>query len=364
MKSTDAELQVIGAQGRSEPRHLTKADLEADAYTAAWLADGEKYALIGLSLKLEGSPPDQLTPRLWALTGAEFNMPAHWREWLGSVRVREVEDCNIFLLSKLASASPGVLDAEDKALQQRVMDFYVGLLLASPFAPAHPPIMLSGAREGAEIGIRQQQDVDAPIPCLIRPYPAVTPIDIQIAARLGENLHALRTAQPRGHWRLFRTLNVYTAARTTGEIIDRIHQYCRSIDGLILSQPGKSRQQFRGRTELFIGAGHHDLMGDLYDIRSAVEHLHEYRYLESFDRNIRLDLAKKAAIAEYIARTALARVIAEPALWPQFWNTPALEKFWNLPPAERRRLWGNPVDPLAAVAGFDPRLINDGQLGR
>lgn len=341
-----------------------KAAAEADGSTSAWLADGEKYALIGLSLNLDGTLPGQLTPRLWALTGTAFSVPTHWREWLGSIRVEEVEDCNIFLLSKLASAKPGVLDAENKMLQQRVMDFYVGLLLASPFAPAHPPVMLSGAREGAEIGIRQQQDLDAPIPCLVRLHPAVTPAEIQLAVRLSENLEALRAAQAQGgHWRLFRTLNVYTAARTTGEIIDRIHQYCRAIDGLILSEPGKSRQQFRGRTELFIGAHHHDLMGDLYDIRSAVEHLHEYQYLETFDRNIRLDLAKKAAIAEYIARTALARVIGEPALWPQFSNTPALEKFWNLPLAERRKLWGEPVDPLAAVADFDPKFINDGQLG-
>ncbi|HXR92483.1 MAG TPA: hypothetical protein VN750_19600 [Steroidobacteraceae bacterium] len=341
-----------------------KTPAEADGSTNAWLADGEKYALIGLSLKLDGAPPGQLTPHLWALTGAAFSIPTHWQKWLGSIRVEEVEECNLFLLSKVASAKPGVVDAEDKMLQQRVMDFYVGLLLASPFAPAHPPVMLSGACEGTEIGIRQQQDLDAPIPCLVRLYPAVTPADIQLAARLSENLEALRAAQTQGgHWRLFRALNVYTAARTMGQIIDRIHQYCRAIDGLILSEPGNGKKQFRGRTELFIGARHHDLMGDVYDIRSAVEHLHEYRYLETFDRNIRLGLAKKAAIAEYIARTALARVIGEPALWPQFLNTPSLDKFWNLPLAERRKLWGEPVDPLEAVADFDPKFINDGQLG-
>lgn len=225
-----------------------KTPAEADGSTNAWLADGEKYALIGLSLKLDGAPPGQLTPHLWALTGAAFSIPTHWQKWLGSIRVEEVEECNLFLLSKVASAKPGVVDAEDKMLQQRVMDFHVGLLLASPFAPAHPPVMLSGACEGTEIGIRQQQDLDAPIPCLVRLYPAVTPADIQLAARLSENLEALRAAQTQGgHWRLFRALNVYTAARTMGQIIDRMHQYCRAIDGLILSEPGNGKKQFRGR---------------------------------------------------------------------------------------------------------------------
>ena len=35
-----------------------------------WIADGEKYALVGLEVKLEGAPPaDQIAPDLWALTG-------------------------------------------------------------------------------------------------------------------------------------------------------------------------------------------------------------------------------------------------------------------------------------------------------
>ena len=49
--------------------------------------------------------------------------------------------------------------------------------------------------------------------------------------------------------------------------------------------------------------------------------------LEGFDRAVRLDLLKKEAIAEHIARTALARVIGETALWQHFGSTPALAAF-------------------------------------
>ena len=151
--------------------------------------------------------------------------------------------------------------------------------------------------------------------------------DIRLAARLGENLETIATTPiAGGHWRLFRTLSVYTEARTTSQAADRIHQYCRCIDGLILPAAGKTKQQFKSRTELFIGPGHHDLMGELYDVRSAVEHLHENRYLEYFDRPIRLELARKEAIAEYMARAALARVISNNALCPHFGNTSAAGK--------------------------------------
>jgi hypothetical protein len=35
-----------------------------------------------------------------------------------------------------------------------------------------------------------------------------------------------------------------------------------------------------------------------------------------------------------------------------------------LPEDERRRIWGEPIDPLEAVADFDPHYIHDGLLGK
>jgi hypothetical protein len=267
---------------------------------ATWIDDGEKYGVVGLSVKLEGSPPlGPIAPNLWVLADTTFNIPPQWREWLGSIRAEQVEDFNLFLFSKMHSVTLDILDGENDRLKQHAWLFYVGLLLASTFAPAHQPIMLTGSRRAGEIDIRQQQDFDSPIPRVFRPYPPVLAGDIQLAAHLGGQLNALSTAPlPDGHWRLFRTLNVYTEARTTGEILDRLHQYSRCIDGLILPDAGKTKQQFKSRTELFIGPRHHDLMGEIYDVRSAVEHLHENRYLEGFDRATRLDLLKKGVFRE------------------------------------------------------------------
>jgi hypothetical protein len=333
--------------------------------SSGWIENGEKYALVGLSIKFEGHHRAvKITPNLWVLADTTFNVPSHWQDWLGSIRARGVEDCNLFLLSKLASSTPDVLDAENQKLQQRAWEFYVGLLLASTFAPTHRPVLLTGSRRDGEIDIREQKDFDSPVPCLFRPYPPVGPENIRLAAQLGENLNALATPPLRGrHWRLFRILHIYTEARTIGDILDRLHQYCRCIDGLILPDPGNTKKRFKSRTELFIGPHHHDMMGDIYDVRSAVEHLHENRYLEGFDRATRLDLLKKEAMVEHVARTALARILGDDTLWGHFANTPALAKFWALTPTERRGIWGDPIDPLDAIADFDPKYIHDGLLG-
>ena len=99
---------------------------------------------------------------------------------------------------------------------------------------------------------------------------------------------------------------------------------------MILPDIGKTNQQFRSRTELFMGPHHHQLMGEIYDVRSNVEHLHEYRYLETFDRAVRLELVRKEAIVEHVVRRVLARIIGDRSLWPYFANTSALTAFWDL----------------------------------
>jgi hypothetical protein len=74
---------------------------------ATWIDEGEKYALVGLSAKVEEYIPFQkLTSSLWVLADTTFNIPPYWREWLGSIRADEVQNSNLFLLSKLPSSSP------------------------------------------------------------------------------------------------------------------------------------------------------------------------------------------------------------------------------------------------------------------
>jgi hypothetical protein len=93
------------------------------------------------------------------------------------------------------------------------------------------PVMLTGSRRHGEIGIHSQKDFDPPIPCLFRPYPPILAKDIRLAAELAGKIDALGTAPLKGgHWRLFRTPDLYREARTIADILERIHQYCRCIE--------------------------------------------------------------------------------------------------------------------------------------
>jgi hypothetical protein len=333
--------------------------------TASWIDDGEKYAVIALSVKLDDLVPlQQMTPHHWAFADARFDVPAHWREWLGTIRTEEVEDSNLFLISKMSSQAPEVLDAKTAELQRYAGHFYTGLLLASPFAPAHKPVMLAGYRQNGEINVRSQHDYEPAIPSTVRYYPPVTFSELQLAAKIATQIATIETARlTGGRWRLFRVLHLYLEARTIRDNMDRLHQYCRCIDGLIVSKQGEARKQFKSRTELFIGPRHHDMMGETYEVRSDVEHLHENKHLEVFDRAVRLELVRKLEMMEYIARSALVRIVLEPKLWPHFANTAALQAFWALDEWQRHALWGAPINPTDALAEFDPRCISDAELG-
>src|SRR5262249_50265316 len=153
---------------------------------------------------------------------------------------------------------------------------------------------LAGYRQDGEINVRSQHDYEPPIASMVRHYPAVTLAELQQAAHIASQMAAIE-AEPLngGRWRLFRVLRLYLEARAIRDNMDRLHEYCRCIDGLIVSKQGQARKQFKSRTELFIGPRHHDMMGETYDVRSDVEHLHENKHLEVFDRAARLELVKK-----------------------------------------------------------------------
>jgi hypothetical protein len=121
-------------------------------------------------------------------------------------------------------------------------------------------VLLTGSRRDGEIGIRSQSDFETPIPHAIRNYPSLLKSEIEEAARLARRAGSGRRDTSRSHWRFCRALTRYVETRSLRDDMERLHQYCRCIEGLIMAEPGKALKQFKSRTELFIGPRHHDLM--------------------------------------------------------------------------------------------------------
>ena len=104
-------------------------------------------------------------------------------------------------------------------------------------------------------------------------------------------------------------------------------------------------------------------MGNLYDVRSDVEHMHEYRHLEEFDRATRIYLAKLEAVSEWISRNCLSRILLDPILVSHFGHVTCLEQFWAKAPTEQQKIWGDPIDPKSPLKGFNFDYVSDQKLG-
>lgn len=335
-----------------------------DTPIGAYIRPGDKYAALALSVKTDDSVASQPLGDLELIAGASFPLDDFWRKQLGARAADDLAACDTFLVARLASERPGVLDGESQRLQALINNAYLGLLMTGPWAPAHRPLVLTGAREADEIVMRQHQGLDGPVPGIVTAYPAIAIRHFAEAARLAKCLSDIPTAGIKGgHWRLWRTLDIFRQAVAIPDLVERVHQYCRCIDGLILPAVGKTAAQFKSKTELFIGPKHHALMEGLYEIRSADEHLNETKYLEVFDRDVRLDVLKKEMIVSYMVRRVLFHLIGTPHLWEHFGNGAAQDAFWKLDPADRQKLWGDTIDPLKPVANLDPAHISDAQLG-
>jgi hypothetical protein len=108
---------------------------------------------------------------------------------------------------------------------------------------------------------------------------------------------------------------------------------------------------------------HTDLFKRLYDRRGAVEHLREHEILRDRSRAAMIGLVKDAHFAEFTSRSVLARIVDNDHLWGHFGTADSTDRFWDLDEAERRRIWGTPIDPSLALDGFDASMLSDEELG-
>lgn len=310
-----------------------------------WVSENELFALIGLAVNMEDTSSGQISLDLWVFTQNEFEIPTRWQDWLGRFRVDDIEGSNLFLVCKVEKPQ-GTYDRSLRLVRRRVMNLYSGLLLSSRFSAAKSPFIFSGEGTLGEAQINRWQEISRPVECYPSPYPEIPSGSIPLAANIAQNLDEIWTETPlsRDFLRLARVATIYGNARCMADPLDRIHQYVRCIEGFIVPEIGKTKRYFKNRTWLFLGEGKADLMEEIYEIRSKVEHLKEFEYLESSNLEIRPDVLEKEEFIEQAARKTLVHVICRMGLWQHFGNEESLKSFWQKSDNEKKEIWEQPLD--------------------
>ncbi len=168
-------------------------------------------------------------------------------------------------------------------------------------------------------------------------------------ARVLERIHANEEEWQRfrrGFYALFRGLRDEDGGR-------RIRLFIQALEGLIKPPIGESRRRFVHRCRTTIaqaGAGAEQTLGQMYDIRSYVEHLHPpLDALAGVPAADRLEVGRRRTRqGELLARFAFMHVLESPDLVVVFRSEDRMDEFWSRPDDERARLWGERLD-LEAV---------------
>ena len=316
---------------------------------------GSKYAMLALParyMRLRISDPVDLGNLAYVTGGLPFPLPDHWRDWLGSLRADALNAADLFLVTHAPSKAPWGLDRENQILENQLRLLYFGILVAAPHFGHDEGMLLTGTRDDSQVDVRGATHFD---PVLSPPGSHGVPLDDSLL-RLGEKIsRAAESLQGAGeHSRVWRITHAFSDALHSDRLGARLHQCVRCIEGFVYPDIGQTKKQMRSRTRLLIGRGHETLVDTLFDLRSAVEHLHgPYSLMAGTDRRAQdLELAELCYKSQAIARLCILRLFTTPRLWTHFANDSSLKAFWSLKQDAREALWGETLDVGAAFGHF------------
>ena len=117
---------------------------------------------------------------------------------------------------------------------------------------------------------------------------------------------------------------------------------------------------------MFIGSGHEVVAEEIYEMRSAVEHLRpaESEAVDCPDlRAKRARVIERAIQAEIIARHCISQILLHADLVRRFENDDQIKELWELTESEQRKIWGCLNFEANLASTVDPQFIEDEELG-
>ena len=328
------------------------------------IRENEKFGIVAVSDAFVENMTHEvaLSDDTWVTSSLPFEVDDNWRTWIGSIQADQIEKSSLFIITKALSESPKVLDGENERLRDKAYKLYFGLLLTDYFCTYDRPIQLTGSKSDNGLDVRSIGKMDPSLSVPGTPFNKVDQIRLKKSKQLADAIESLPS---KGRFSRFtKVIRSFYSGITSNFVEDRVHQFVRSIEGIIYPDIGKTEKQFKSRTELFIGPKHHQLMGELYRIRSAVEHSHDpFERAPGNDFKEKLIYCfKKAYEAEAISRYCISRLLINKNLWPFFEDDQSLSDFWNKDISSKKNIWGETFKIEQISRSFNEELITQNDL--
>jgi hypothetical protein len=284
----------------------------------------------------------------WMFGAPPVDLGEWWSEGLGSFELETYRNSQLFLLSMAPSQAPALLDRENTRLERELHGFLYGLLL-------HEAARSWNARlaKGARIGDKspEPRQVSQLPPCYPHAGGRQPIIDGRMsgkAHRIGREILRLYDQVPdetaplarvQEHSRLRRGFNALLRGLRERDGAPRLHNFVRSLEAITHPEEGRTARQWVHRCQTFAGAAARPLLAQMYDLRSAEEHLNDFRVvLENPHATLRVYQAE--VLACYVFR----RLFSEPGLLANFVGDEAADAFWRSQKPAPAKVWGETLD--------------------
>ena len=294
--------------------------------------------------------PFQLSDGTWVLHGLPVTDDlGTWEKWLGSIRLNHLRYASLVLLAEEPSEFPQVLGAVHQQLSNDLGLLYhmLHLSVGIDISDGDGADRLGGSSVNGTPDIRRVEQMP-------RFYRTQGCPSAPITRDWLENSLVLRSgfleteADKTQFRRMIRGLITLFKGLKEQAGQDRLHQFVRSLEALVLPDIGKTKKQFVGRCQTFARPGNdtHELLSEAFDMRSATEHLNPWDIpVQCYPSGKREAVClQRTRQIERLACDAYSRLLCDPALREHFRTDDGITTFWNLPNAQRCRHWGTPLD--------------------
>jgi hypothetical protein len=281
-----------------------------------------KFALLTVNNVYTDLPPAafQLSDGTWVMPGVPVPDLGIWKEWIGSIRMERLRRANLVLFVEEPSNTPEVLDGVHQRLGNDLSLLFCLLHLKTGIECAEGADLLRGSSEHGVPGIRQMHQFETFYQSNGYRRAPITKDWLEDARALRAGVTAME-ANKAGFRRIIRGLNtLFSGLKAKAQ--DRLHQFVRSLEGLILPDVGSTKKQFTHRCQTFARAGNdtQSLLQEAFDMRSNTEHLHAWdKAVQNYPEEQREDVCwHRTRQIEKLASDAYSRVLRDAALREHF----------------------------------------------
>jgi len=274
-----------------------------------------------------------------------------WKTFLGSIQADKFERSGLFITTQRAIPRFG-REAHTESQQTAHLFHYCLLLQGCAFSPSGQ--IVSGYNENGRVRLEQLGPIDGHPRPSYRRFTRVTADRIVEAGQLFQGVAPIYAGGDypfRPYRRLRLGFNSWIFGLRSMHVDHRLHWFVRSLEAIMKLPRYGITPTFKKRGQEFTGFStrNEKMFKQLYDLRSCVAHVKEYRQELRKPKGIARDhaFAFWSLCAELLASEVYKRIFQSVAFRDSFLNEARAAGFWRRKPLNRSAVMGTPIDALS-----------------